>query len=253
MAAHLAPRRGELRITDINRQYLGVGSCTPETAETAWLTPAPTVAHQASNYIQAIEGTPGLMVATWKRCLPGYTTADLGRLARWRERHGPTPSRSLRVLTHGLAATVAGSHRRRAGRTRRPRLLPETTSSLPRRRDQPAVRSGQSPPIGAGTPACTCTRPPQGKLVRRRRDPDVAVDVRRGSQSSAGGWASARPTTSGSAHPAQGHGVLSPRPRRSPLRTAPTTAPARRPGLERPDDGARRSPRRLSATRLKPR
>ena len=88
MAAHLAPSaRGELEITDINRQYLERGQLHVEKLPrgTAWLD---TGTHesliQASNYIQAIEERQGLMVACLEEIAYrlGYiTTADLERLA----------------------------------------------------------------------------------------------------------------------------------------------------------------------------
>ena len=88
MASHLAPSaRGELEITDINRQYLERGQLHVEKLPrgTAWLD---TGTHesliQASNYIQAIEERQGLMVACLEEIAYrlGYiTTADLQRLA----------------------------------------------------------------------------------------------------------------------------------------------------------------------------
>ena len=66
-AASLRPSaRGELEITDVNRQYLAQGQLHVERLArgTAWLdTGTHTALMQASNYIQAIEERQGLMVA----------------------------------------------------------------------------------------------------------------------------------------------------------------------------------------------
>ena len=88
MAARLKPSaRGELEITDINRQYLERSQLHVEKLPrgTAWLD---TGTHesliQASNYIQAIEERQGLMVACLEEIAYrlGYITAtDLERLA----------------------------------------------------------------------------------------------------------------------------------------------------------------------------
>ena len=66
-AAALRPSaRGELEITDVNRQYLAQGQLHVERLArgTAWLdTGTHTALMQASNYIQALEERQGLMVA----------------------------------------------------------------------------------------------------------------------------------------------------------------------------------------------
>jgi glucose-1-phosphate thymidylyltransferase len=89
MAAHLSPSpRGELEITDINREYLQRAALHVEKLPrgTAWLD---TGTHesliQASNYVQAIEERQGLMVACLEEIAYrlGYISAEqLGRLAR---------------------------------------------------------------------------------------------------------------------------------------------------------------------------
>src|ERR671934_1337431 len=89
MAARLKPSaRGELEITDINRQYLERSQLHVEKLPrgTAWLD---TGTHesliQASNYIQAIEERQGLMVACLEEIAyrMGYIGAtDVERLAR---------------------------------------------------------------------------------------------------------------------------------------------------------------------------
>ena len=89
MATRLKPSpRGELEITDINREYLERSQLHVEKLPrgTAWLD---TGTHesliQASNYIQAIEERQGLMVACLEEIAYrlGYITAtDVGRLAR---------------------------------------------------------------------------------------------------------------------------------------------------------------------------
>jgi glucose-1-phosphate thymidylyltransferase len=67
IAASLRPSaRGELEITDVNRQYLTQGQLHVERLArgTAWLdTGTHTALMQASNYIQAVEERQGLMVA----------------------------------------------------------------------------------------------------------------------------------------------------------------------------------------------
>jgi glucose-1-phosphate thymidylyltransferase len=89
MAARLKPSaRGELEITDINRQYLERSQLHVEKLARgiAWLdTGTPESLLQASNYIQAIEERQGLMVACIEEIAyrMGYiSAADVERLAR---------------------------------------------------------------------------------------------------------------------------------------------------------------------------
>jgi glucose-1-phosphate thymidylyltransferase len=89
MAARLKPSaRGELEITDINRQYLERSQLQVEKLARgiAWLdTGTPESLLQASNYIQAIEERQGLMVACIEEIAyrMGYiSAADVERLAR---------------------------------------------------------------------------------------------------------------------------------------------------------------------------
>jgi glucose-1-phosphate thymidylyltransferase len=89
IAAKLEPSaRGELEITDVNRNYLDRGQLHVEklTRGIAWLdTGTHESLMQAANYIQAIEERQGLMVACLEEIAfrMGYITAgDLERLAR---------------------------------------------------------------------------------------------------------------------------------------------------------------------------
>jgi len=89
MAARLKPSaRGELEITDINRQYLERSQLHVEKLARgiAWLdTGTPESLLQASNYIRAIEERQGLMVACIEEIAyrMGYiSAADVERLAR---------------------------------------------------------------------------------------------------------------------------------------------------------------------------
>ncbi len=95
IAARLRPSpRGELEITDINRQYLERSELHVEKLARgiAWLdTGTHESLMQASNYIHAIEERQGLMVACLEEIAyrMGYiTAADLGRLARTMESSG---------------------------------------------------------------------------------------------------------------------------------------------------------------------
>jgi len=89
LARRLVPSaRGELEITDVNRQYLERGALRVEKLPrgVAWLdTGTPEALLQAANYIQAIEERQGLMVACIEEIAfrMGYITADdVTRLAR---------------------------------------------------------------------------------------------------------------------------------------------------------------------------
>jgi glucose-1-phosphate thymidylyltransferase len=89
IAAALKPSaRGELEITDVNREYLRRGTLLVEklTRGIAWLdTGTHEALMQASNYIQAIEDRQGLMVACLEEIAyrMGYITrSDLATLAK---------------------------------------------------------------------------------------------------------------------------------------------------------------------------
>ena len=95
IAARLRPSpRGELEITDVNRQYLERSQLHVEKLARgiAWLdTGTHESLMQASNYIHAIEERQGLMVACLEEIAyrMGYiTAADLERLARTMESSG---------------------------------------------------------------------------------------------------------------------------------------------------------------------
>jgi len=88
IAAHLKPSsRGELEITDVNREYLERGQLYVEKLPrgVAWLdTGTHEALIQASNYVQALEDRQGLMVACPEEIAyrMGYITeTDLSRLA----------------------------------------------------------------------------------------------------------------------------------------------------------------------------
>jgi glucose-1-phosphate thymidylyltransferase len=89
IAARLTPSpRGELEITDVNREYLDRAALHVEKLARgiAWLdTGTHESLMQAANYIQAVEERQGLMVACLEEIAyrMGYITAgDLTRLAR---------------------------------------------------------------------------------------------------------------------------------------------------------------------------
>jgi glucose-1-phosphate thymidylyltransferase len=89
IAAALKPsHRGELEITDVNREYLHLGQLYVEKLPrgVAWLdTGTHEALIQASNYVQALEERQGLMVACPEEIAyrMGYITAtDLDRLAK---------------------------------------------------------------------------------------------------------------------------------------------------------------------------
>jgi glucose-1-phosphate thymidylyltransferase len=95
IAARLTPSpRGELEITDVNRQYLERGQLHVEKLARgiAWLdTGTHESLMQAANYIQAVEERQGLMVACLEEIAyrMGYISAgDLARLARTMESSG---------------------------------------------------------------------------------------------------------------------------------------------------------------------
>jgi glucose-1-phosphate thymidylyltransferase len=95
MAARLAPSpRGELEITDVNRQYLERGELHVEKLARgiAWLdTGTHESLMQAANYIQAVEERQGLMVACLEEIAyrMGYITASqLSRIAHTMESSG---------------------------------------------------------------------------------------------------------------------------------------------------------------------
>ena len=108
IAASLRPSpRGELEITDVNRDYLAKGQLSVERLGRgiAWLdTGTHESLMQASNYIQAIEERQGLMVACLEEIAyrMGYIgAADLQRLARAME-SSSYGQYLFRILDHEL-------------------------------------------------------------------------------------------------------------------------------------------------------
>jgi glucose-1-phosphate thymidylyltransferase len=89
IAAHLRPSpRGELEITDVNREYLKLGQLHVERLArgTAWLdTGTHDALIQAANYVQAVEERQGMMIASIEEIayrLGNITADEFERLGR---------------------------------------------------------------------------------------------------------------------------------------------------------------------------